>query len=142
MQKNKFEAAETAPKTETIHNHVTCDGCGMTPMIGNRYRCSMYARAVLLVWSKLSLQHMIQPISSFAWQRQQRLMHNTRWLLIDAMRFTKGSFVTDVAPLLLFDTDNNAKHVRPWISASHANVGECMMFLIRGLRCLFLKQGD
>ena len=26
MQKNRVEAAETAHKTETIHNHVTCDG--------------------------------------------------------------------------------------------------------------------
>lgn len=49
----------------------------------------------------------------------------------------------DVAPMLLLDTDINAKHVRTWISESHANLKEeCIMNAVShpSIRCLFLKE--
>lgn len=42
MQKNlKVGTVETDAKPKAIHNHVRCDGCGMNPIVGIRYRCSM-----------------------------------------------------------------------------------------------------
>lgn len=45
--------------------------------------------------------------------------------------------------MLLLDTDINAKHVRTWISESHANLKEeCIMNAVShpSIRCLFLKE--
>lgn len=44
IQQRKAESKENPKidnREEVIHEHVTCDGCGMKPIVGIRYKCSI-----------------------------------------------------------------------------------------------------
>lgn len=43
LQSKSKVSPTDAPKfaNQNIHDHVSCDGCGLSPLVGNRYKCSV-----------------------------------------------------------------------------------------------------
>jgi len=38
---SKSKSASPTTANLNIHDHVTCDGCGLSPLVGNRYKCAV-----------------------------------------------------------------------------------------------------